>query len=109
MPGDNDERHLQSEWYQLPQTAPPGIDHLRQRRRREDDPGDNHEKCSEKREYERIGHPPLVQLVNASAMRASSPPCAGELVFGAERESGRIMKASGGAELVERLQTAGRT
>ena len=59
VPGDDDERHLQREWDQLPETASPGIDHLRQARRRKRDAGDDHDQGGEEREDEGIGHPPL--------------------------------------------------
>ena len=57
--GDDDERHLQRERDQLPETFSPGIDHLRQARRRKRDAGDNHDQGGEEREDEGIGHPPL--------------------------------------------------
>ena len=59
MSGDDDERHLQCEWDQLPETFSPRIDHLRQARRRKRDAGDNHDQGGEEREDESIGHPAL--------------------------------------------------
>ena len=59
MPGDDDERHLEGEWDQFPQTSSPGIDHLRQARGRKRDAGDNHDQGGDEREDEGIGHPSL--------------------------------------------------
>ena len=59
VPGNDDECHLEREWDQLPQTASPGIDHLRQARGRERDAGDDHDQGGEEREDEGIGHPSL--------------------------------------------------
>ena len=92
--GDDDERHLQRERDQLPETFSPGIDHLRQTRRRERDAGDDDDQGGEQREDEGVGHPPLGPVCQReryaredSCLRGRLRVCCGTRVRALHRES----------------------
>ena len=92
--GDDDERHLQRERDQLPEAAAPGVDHLRQARRRSRDAGDNHDQRGEEREDERVGHPALGPVGQRerdaredSCLRGRVRVCCGTRVRALHRES----------------------
>jgi len=59
MAGDDDERHLERERNQLPETAPPCIDCLTQRCRRRDQRAAEDDEGGEQGEDERVGNPAL--------------------------------------------------
>ena len=59
MSGDDDERHLEREGNQLPETAPPCVDCLSERRRRRDERAAEDDESGEQGEDERVGNPAL--------------------------------------------------
>ena len=59
MAGDDDERHLEREWNQLPESASPRVNDLPGRRRRRHGTRDHDDDGTHQGEDERIRHPPL--------------------------------------------------